>query len=178
MSISSLRQQEKGASLHGGRLAHLNYNRGLKPLPLTSQHWPNGRWYKSSSPVSSCKQNYLFIDSFSVPFSGAQSDCNSESPINCKNKIKNKDINSCSQKCAFQLEPGNLMLCVFRGPSESRLRTGIKKQTKEKRKKQERSHELLLWNKNKIGLTSWKSASRPKQNLMYLLLFSILFSFC
>lgn len=44
VSIASLRQ-EKEASLHGGRLADLNYLRGLKPLPLTSQHCPNGRWY-------------------------------------------------------------------------------------------------------------------------------------
>lgn len=78
--------KKKEASLHGGRLTDLNYLKGLNPLPLTSQHWPSGRWYKSSSPVSSCKQNHLFIDSFSVLFSGAQSDCNSEPPINCKEK--------------------------------------------------------------------------------------------
>lgn len=111
----SIRQQEKEANLHGGKLADLNYNRGLKPLPLTSQLWPNSRWYKSSSPVSSFKQNYLFIDSFSVLFSGAQSDCNSDPPIHCK---ENKDIKFCLQKSALKLEAGNLTLYVFR-PSDS-----------------------------------------------------------
>lgn len=103
-------------------MADLNYNRWLKPLPLTSQLWPNDRCYKSSSPVSSCKQNCLFIDSVSVLFSGAQSDCNSDPPIHCK---ENKDIQFCLQKSALQLEPGNLMLYVFR-PSDSWLRTDVK----------------------------------------------------
>lgn len=63
-----------------------------------------------------------------------------------------------------------MTLFVFGGPSESRLRTGVKRQKE--------AREPLLWNKKKTGLTSWKFASRPKQNLMYLLLLSILFSFC
>lgn len=149
-------------------MADLNYNRGLKPLPLTSQLWPNGRWYKSSSPVSSFKQNYLFIDSFSVLFSGGQSDCNSDPPIPCK---ENKDIKFCLQKSALQREAGNLTLYVFR-PSDSWLRTDVK-QTNGKQ-----AHEPLLWNKKKTRLTSWKFANRAKQNLMSLLLLSILFSFC
>ena len=63
-----------------------------------------------------------------------------------------------------------MTLFIFGGPSESQLRTGVKRQKE--------ACEPLLWNKKKTGLTSWKFASRPKQNLMYLLLLSILFSFC
>lgn len=71
-----------------------------------------GQMTGGTSPVpqlSSCKQNYLFIDSFSVLFSGAQLDCNSES-LNCK---ENKDIKSCFQKFALQLEAGNQSHTVY-----------------------------------------------------------------
>jgi hypothetical protein len=39
---------------------------------------------------------------------------------------------------------------------------------------QKQTHELLLLEQNEIGLTSWKSASRPKQNVTCLLLLSSL----
>lgn len=110
----SLGQQEKEGSLCWGRLADLNY---LKPLPLTSQHWPNGRWYKSSSPVSSCKQNYLFIDSFSVLF--FRSSVRMQLRVTSTAK-KNKDIKFCFQKFALQLEWGPP--CILGDPQHHDLK--------------------------------------------------------